>query len=89
MGKRVNIPEPAVAYFRTSSASNVGDEKHSLDRQRTVIEAFAARQRYEILCDFYDAAVSGADPIEDRPGFAALLDRNPKTMESAQSSWRM
>jgi DNA invertase Pin-like site-specific DNA recombinase len=24
---------------------------------------------------FYDAAVSGADPIETRPGFAALLDR--------------
>ena len=25
--------------------------------------------------EFYDAAVSGADPIETRPGFAALLDR--------------
>ena len=25
--------------------------------------------------EFYDAAVSGADAIEDRPGFAALLDR--------------
>ena len=24
---------------------------------------------------FYDAAVSGADPIETRAGFAALLDR--------------
>jgi DNA invertase Pin-like site-specific DNA recombinase len=25
--------------------------------------------------EFYDAAVSGADPIEARPGFAAMLDR--------------
>jgi DNA invertase Pin-like site-specific DNA recombinase len=25
--------------------------------------------------EFNDAAVSGADPIESRPGFAALLDR--------------
>ena len=25
--------------------------------------------------EFYDAAVSGSDAIEDRPGFAALLDR--------------
>ena len=25
--------------------------------------------------EFYDAVVSGADPIETRPGFAALLDR--------------
>src|SRR5262249_19320224 len=25
--------------------------------------------------EFYDAAISGADAIEERPGFAALLDR--------------
>jgi hypothetical protein len=30
---------------------------------------------FEIVAEFYDAAVSGADPIQDRPGFAALLDR--------------
>jgi DNA invertase Pin-like site-specific DNA recombinase len=28
-----------------------------------------------IIETFYDPAVSGADPIESRPGFAALLDR--------------
>ena len=27
------------------------------------------------MAEFYDADVSGADPIEIRPGFAALLDR--------------
>ena len=30
---------------------------------------------FGIVDEFYDAAVSGADPIETRAGFAALLDR--------------
>ncbi|MGY3531188.1 DNA invertase Pin-like site-specific DNA recombinase [Bradyrhizobium sp. USDA 4452] len=33
------------------------------------------REGLEIVEEFYDADVSGADPIETRPGFAALLDR--------------
>jgi DNA invertase Pin-like site-specific DNA recombinase len=73
--KQRNISQTAVAYFRTSSVSNVGEDKDSLKRQRAAVEAFSARHGYEILGDFYDAAVSGADAIEDRPGFAALLDR--------------
>ena len=40
-----------------------------------IIETFAARQNLRVVGDFYDAAVSGADAIADRPGFAALLDR--------------
>jgi DNA invertase Pin-like site-specific DNA recombinase len=39
------------------------------------IEAFAKRAGLEIVEWFYDPAVSGADPIEARPGFSALLDR--------------
>ena len=74
-GNYSNTPEPAVAYFRTSSASNVGEHKDSLKRQQAIIETFAARQGCRLVGDFYDAAVSGADAIEDRPGFAALLDR--------------
>src|SRR4030095_13020457 len=38
-------------------------------------EAFAKRAGMEIVDWFYDPAVSGADPIEVRPGFSALLDR--------------
>ena len=30
---------------------------------------------YQIVEEFYDAAVSGADPINKRPGFKAMLDR--------------
>jgi len=38
---------------------------------------FAKRAGFEIVGDdwYYDAAVSGADPIEGREGFARLLDR--------------
>jgi DNA invertase Pin-like site-specific DNA recombinase len=65
----------AVAYMRTSSATNVGADKDSEKRQRVAIEAFAKRAGLEIVDWFYDPAVSGADPIEARPGFSALLDR--------------
>jgi DNA invertase Pin-like site-specific DNA recombinase len=66
---------PAVAYLRTSSAANVGVDKDSDKRQRAAIQAFAKRAGFELVAEHYDAAVSGADPIEGRKGFAALLDR--------------
>jgi DNA invertase Pin-like site-specific DNA recombinase len=61
--------------MRTSSATNVGADKDSEKRQRAAIEAFAKRGGMLIVDWFYDPAVSGADPIEARPGFSALLDR--------------
>ena len=36
---------------------------------------FAKRDGYAIVEEFYDAAVSGADPITERPGFTAMLER--------------
>jgi DNA invertase Pin-like site-specific DNA recombinase len=65
----------AVGYLRTSSASNVGQDKDSERRQRVAVERYARAAGYRIVDWFYDAAVSGADPIESRPGFARLLDR--------------
>jgi DNA invertase Pin-like site-specific DNA recombinase len=65
----------AVAYFRTSSAANVGTDKDSEPRQREAVERFAKTNGYQIADSFYDAAVSGADLIENRPGFGAMLDR--------------
>lgn len=64
-----------LAYYRTSSAANVGGDKDSIKRQRAAVEGFAKREGYQVEDTFYDAAVSGADAIEDRPGFVALLDR--------------
>lgn len=65
---------PAVAYLRTSSATNVGEGKDSHTRQLGAIEGFAKRSGYVIRQPaYYDAAVSGADAIDVRPGFRALL----------------
>src|SRR5262249_12136534 len=66
---------PGFAYLRTSSAANVGGGKDSDKRQRAAIQRFAKRAGYEIVAEYYDAAVSGADPIEGRGGITALLDR--------------
>ena len=65
----------AVAYLRTSSAANVGADKDSERRQREAIHAFAERAGFEVVDTFYDAAVSGADPVDARPGFQAMLKR--------------
>jgi hypothetical protein len=65
----------AVAYLRTSSRTNVGADKDSDKRQRAAIEAFAKTAGFEIVAEFYDAAVSGADSVTDRAGFAEMLER--------------
>ena len=44
-------------------------------RQLAAIEAYAKAAGFEIVQTFYDAAVSGADPVDNRPGFTEMLDR--------------
>jgi DNA invertase Pin-like site-specific DNA recombinase len=63
----------ALAYLRTSSATNVGGDTDK--RQRTAIEAYAAANGIELVDQFYDAAVSGADPLQNRKGFADMMAR--------------
>jgi DNA invertase Pin-like site-specific DNA recombinase len=58
----------AVAYLRTSSAANLGADWDSDKRQRDAITAFANRAGFVIADEFYDPAMSGADPIETRSG---------------------
>lgn len=65
----------SLAYYRTSSAANVGADKDSLARQQAAVRAYAAAHGIEIVAEFYDAAVSGADPVDERPGFRDLLTR--------------
>ena len=67
------MAQTAAAYYRTSSASNVGSDKDSLKRQKEAVHAYAKANGIEIVREFYDAAVSGADPIQEREGFADLL----------------
>ena len=66
---------PAVAYLRTSSAANVGADKDSGKRQRAAIDAFARSAGFDIIDTYYDEAVSGADHVASRPGFAAMMER--------------
>ena len=75
MAKSAEEPKKAIAYLRTSSATNVGADKDSEKRQRDAIATFAARAGYQVVDTYYDAAVSGADAIDTRPGFAAALER--------------
>jgi DNA invertase Pin-like site-specific DNA recombinase len=42
---------------------------------RRAIEHYAKRAGVDIVEWFYDPAVSGTDPIESRPGLAAMLER--------------
>ena len=63
----------AVAYYRTSSASNVGSDKDSLKRQKEAVHSYAKQNKIKIVQEYYDASVSGADPIDARDGFSDML----------------
>ena len=63
----------ACAYYRTSSVTNVGNDKDSLKRQQDAVRAYAASAGVEVVREYYDAAVSGTDPVESREGFSEML----------------
>lgn len=63
----------AFTYFRTSSATNVGPDKDSLARQEAAVASYAEAHNIQIVQSFYDAAVSGSDMIDARPGFQDML----------------
>jgi len=65
--------ERAVVYFRTSSASGVGEDKDTLPRQREAVKKYALLENIEIVAEFYDANVRGTIKIEARPEFGKLL----------------
>jgi DNA invertase Pin-like site-specific DNA recombinase len=67
--------KPAIGYARTSSATNVGDDKDSIPRQRKAIQAYANKAGYNIVAWFDDPAVNGDGMIDARPGFAAALEK--------------
>src|SRR6202048_671165 len=63
----------AVAYFRTSSETNVGGDKDTLKRQREAIAKYAGAAGYHVIAEYADDGVKGADPVDQRPGFAAMM----------------
>ncbi len=64
----------AFGYIRTSSASNVGEDKDSDKRQLAAIEGHAKGTGIEVIGTYADEAVKGSDPVETRPGFASMLE---------------
>jgi DNA invertase Pin-like site-specific DNA recombinase len=71
----------AIAYMRTSSKTNVGEDKDSVPRQRVAIEGYAIPAGYTIAESdwFYDPAVKGEDSIYSRPGFLDMLAHIERT----------
>jgi hypothetical protein len=63
----------AIAYFRTSSNANVGPDKDSLPRQRQAVVKYAQAAGYKIVAEYSDDGVKGADPVDQRPGFAEMM----------------
>jgi DNA invertase Pin-like site-specific DNA recombinase len=63
----------AIAYFRISSDTNVGENKDSLKRQRAAVAKYAKAAGYEVIAEYSDDGVKGADPVDQRPGFAAMM----------------
>jgi DNA invertase Pin-like site-specific DNA recombinase len=63
----------ACAYYRTSSQTNVGPDKDSLKRQQDAVQTYSKAEGIEIVREFYDGAVSGADPVDTRDGFADMV----------------
>ena len=69
-----NAPLEAVAYIRVSTAG----QHEGPAAQRAAIERWAARAGAEVVAWCEDRGVSGAAPLDARPGLLAALDRlNP------------
>jgi DNA invertase Pin-like site-specific DNA recombinase len=66
--------KPAFGCTRTSSATNLGEDKDSVPRQRRAIRSYANRAGYKVTQWFDDGDVKGADPIDSRPGFGEMIE---------------
>jgi len=53
--------------------TNVGDDKDTLRRQRQDVTKSASTAGYELVAEYSDDGVKGADPVDTRPGFATML----------------
>jgi len=64
----------ALAYYRTSSASGVGEEKDTLPRQQEAVRKYALRESIQVVKEYYDDGVSGTIAVGLRPEFKKLVD---------------
>ena len=66
--------EKVVGYYRTSSNSNVGQDKDSRKRQQHAVMNYASSNGMTVVSEFYDKGVSGTKEILNRPSFMKMLD---------------
>ena len=66
--------EQVVGYHRTSSNSNVGQDKDSRKRQQHAVMNYASSNGMTVVSEFYDKGVSGTMEILNRPSFMKMLD---------------
>lgn len=69
MARRKTDPTVAVAYVRASTSG----QTHTLEAQRTRLQAWADAEGITIVTWLEDAGVSGAAPLSRRPGLADAL----------------
>jgi DNA invertase Pin-like site-specific DNA recombinase len=60
--------------LRRSRSVSTSVSKDSEKRQQAAITSFAKGAGYRIVAWYRDPAVSGTDPVAERPGFAAMLE---------------
>ena len=62
------------AYYRTSSATNVGNDKDSKKRQQHSVKTYAQSKGLNVVNEFYDKGVSGTLDVLNRPSFMEMLN---------------
>ena len=67
------MSKKCVSYYRTSSLSNVGEEKDSLKRQKSVVHRYCDNNGYKIENEFYET-LRGDGEILTRPKFMEMME---------------
>ena len=62
------------AYYRTSSNTNVGNDKDSKKRQQHSVRTYAQSKGLNVVNEFYDKGVSGTLDVLNRPSFMEMLN---------------
>ena len=67
------MSKKCVSYYRTSSLSNVGEEKDSLKRQKSVVHRYCDNNGFKIENEFYET-LRGDGEILSRPKFMEMME---------------
>ena len=68
------MEQNVVAYYRTSSQSNVGSDKDSLKRQKNSVITYAKSNGLNVMNEFYDKGISGSTDVFSRGSFLEMMN---------------